>query len=184
MSITPTSESLNIWNVAEDTPVKYAVLGSVQIKETKTFQEQESEDIIIIDPRLADKEIDSVSNTTCTVTPSSLEIVNILNVWYVQFNATLGVTVKCTCGDMYLLQSVQQISGSLGAVGTVIPTNATIALPSVTCNPATINIDKKGVTGKMTIGEFNVEVLELKSVEVALNNLGSNIADPIIPIQE
>ncbi len=167
---------VNQWTLT-GAPVDYAILGAVEVKEEKNFISTTSAPISFSAP--PGETITAILNCTATIWPGSIQIVDISGTFYVEFNTTISITVQYASGLVALLQQTLVAQGLLGPVGTVIPSTSPITPPTVTCVGAAITGGGTGVQGSIQIGAFFVDVLELKSVKVALDPT-SPIGPPLI----
>lgn len=165
----------NMWTIT--TPTDYAVLGAVEIKEVKNFL-LTTTPLMTINLPVGETWVATL-NTSADMWPGSLQIVDISGSYYVEFNTTISFTVQCSSGHVCLLQDTVQAQGLLGVVGTVTPSTATIIPPAVVPNAGSLGNTATTVFGSIDIATFFVNVLESKSVEVALNG-GTSPAPPLV----
>ena len=156
-------------------PTDYVTLGAVEIKVTKSFDPTTSSKITLNSP--SGENIINLINTTTTIYPGTVQIIDVSGMLYIEFNVRIFFNVECASGLVTLLSDTITVQGELGKAGEVRPISSTIKVP--TTKAINTGFTESTVYGDIHVGTFSCDICKLKSVKVMIDPTNST-NDPLI----
>lgn len=150
------------------TPTQSVFLSKVSLHVKKQFAASTSDSLTVDSP--VGNTVVTLLNAHANMYPGSMTIVDEGGNYVVKFQATVFFTVELNDGNIVLLSNTIQVTGTLGLVAdTPVPPTVPTVLPVIGCTDTGITAGGASVYGKITVGAFNVEVVQLSDLNVVVD---------------
>lgn len=149
-------------------PTQSVFLSKVALHVKKQFAAATSDSLTVASP--VGCTVVTLLNAHANMYPGSMSVVEDGDKYAVKFQATIFFTAELNDGNIILLSNTIQVLGTLGLIAdTPVSPKIPAVLPVISCSDTGITAGGGSVYGKITIGAFDVEVVQLSDLNVVVD---------------